>query len=132
MKKIILALLFVTGLSAQTTEIEYNYLTKGYKETVTKGLDLKQGYELQDFWTQNDFQYQFDFKLFINTKTKKNAAILVVAHSITWDNCYYLCIPLNNPDLYQRYKSDLKLWDASMLSSYSSCLSILLSSSLNQ
>lgn len=131
MKKIILGLFFVTlGLSAQTTDVEYNYLTKGYKETVEKGLDLKQGYELQDLYFHNEVLYDFYFKLFNDSSTKKTKALLVVAHSKTWGNWYYLCIPLDNTELYKRYEKELNSWDSAILSSYSSALSKILAVSL--
>lgn len=130
MKKIIFALLFFGSINAQTTESEYNYLTKGYSETVTKGLDLKQGYELRDLYGYSETLYTFDFKLFVNQKTKKNAAILVIANSKMWDNVYYLCIPIGNADLYQRYEKDLISWDSMILRSYSTALSDLLLLSL--
>lgn len=131
MKKIIFGLFFVAfGLNAQTTEIEYNYLTKGYQETVSKGLDLKKGYELQDLYFHNEVLYDFDFKMFNDSVTKKSKAVLVVAHSKTWGNWYYLCIPLDNPELYKRYEKELSSWDSAILSSYSSALSKILSVSL--
>lgn len=34
--------------SAQTTEEEYNYVTKGYQIQLQSGLDMKKGYELRD------------------------------------------------------------------------------------
>ncbi|TRX16739.1 hypothetical protein [Flavobacterium franklandianum] len=130
MKKIILALLFVTGLNAQTTEIEYNYLTKGYQETVTKGLDLKQGYELKDMFVHNETNYQFDFKLFNEQSTKKTKAILVIATSKTWGNVYYLCLPISNLDLQLKYNDYLQTWDKDILRAYSFALSRITSLSL--
>ena len=50
MKKLFLAL-FVLGASVafgQTTDDEYNYLTKGYAVQVSSGLDMKQGYSMTD------------------------------------------------------------------------------------
>ncbi|WP_310560622.1 hypothetical protein [Flavobacterium sp.] len=131
MKKIILALLFVTGLSAQTTEIEYNYLTKGYKETVTKGLDLKQGYELQDMFVHNETSYQFDFKLFNDVSTKKTKAILVIATSNLWGNVYYLCVPIASPELELKYNDYLQTWDKDILRAYSFAQSRILTMSLS-
>ncbi len=130
MKKIILALLFVTSLSAQTTELEYNYLTKGYKETIEKGLDLKQGYELQDMYLHSDSLYDFDFKLFVDKKTKKTKAVLVTAISKSWGNKYYLCIPISNPVLYQKYYDYLQTWDKDILKGYSTALTEIIQLSL--
>lgn len=131
MKKIIFALLFVTSLSAQTTESEYNYLTKGYSETITKGLDLKQGYELQDLYSHSDQFYNFDFKLFVNQQTKKTQGVLVIAVSKLWGNKYYLCIPVDNPNLHQRYYDFLQTWDKDILKGYSTALTEILQLSLS-
>ena len=133
MKKIIFGLFFVTlGMSAQTTDVEYNYLTKGYKETVEKGLDLKQGYELQDMYLHSDSLYDFDFKLFVEKSTKKTKAVLVTAVSKSWGNKYYLCIPLGNPVLHQRYYDFLQTWDKDILKGYSTALSEILQMSLQE
>ncbi|TRX29651.1 hypothetical protein FNW25_01445 [Flavobacterium franklandianum] len=130
MKKIILALLFVTGLSAQTTEVEYNYLTKGYKETLEKGLDIKQGYELQDLYIHTDDSYNFDFKLFVDKNSKKTKAVLVTAVSKVWGNKYYLCIPIGNSVLHQRYYDSLQIWDKDILRVYTTALTEILQFSL--
>ena len=131
MKKIILALFFITGVNAQTTETEYNYLTKGYSESISKGLDLKQGYELQDMYLHSDSFYDFDFKLFVNQKTKKTQGVLVSAVSKLWGNKYYLCIPIDNPLLHQRYYDYLQLWDKDILRGYSTALTEILAVSLS-
>lgn len=127
MKKItLLLILFVSFLNAQTTEIEYNYLTKGYAETVSKGLDLKQGYELQDFYTFNDSLYSFNFKLFVELKTKKTKGVLVTAVSKFWGNKYYLCIPQDSPVLLNKYSEYLQTWDKDILKAYSVALTDIL------
>lgn len=130
MKKIILSFLFVNFLNAQTSEIEYNYLTKGYQETVTKGLDLKQGYILQDLYFHTDDLYDFDFKLFVETKTKKTKGVLVQAVSKLWGNKYYLCIPVGNSQLHQKYYDFLQTWDKDILKGYSTALTEILQLSL--
>ncbi len=35
----------------QTTETEYNYVTKGYKIQLESGLDMKKGYRFEDLDT---------------------------------------------------------------------------------
>ena len=133
MKKIALLLLFAVSFGySQTTIEEYNYITKGYKETISKGLDVKQGYSFQDVYQYDDPLYTFDFKLFVNNKTKKNSCIMVLAYSKMWSNTYYLCIPVANPELTKLYERDLNLWDKAILSSYSLALSNIFSLSLNE
>lgn len=130
MKKIILALLFISSLNAQTSETEYNYLTKGLKDSVEKGLDLKQGYDLQDFYTHDEQFYSFNFRLLVDIKTKKTKGILVVADSKVWGNRYFLCIPQDNPDLLKRYSDYLQTWDKDILKAYSLALTDILGLSL--
>lgn len=131
MKKIILLLLFFVSVSySQTTEQEYNYLTKGLRDAVEKGLDMKQGYELQDFYTHNEASYTFNFRLFVDIKTKKTKAILVVADSKLWGNRYFVCIPQGNSELSKRYSDFLQGWDKDILKSYSLALTDILGLSL--
>lgn len=131
MKKITLLFLLFSAFSySQTTEQEYNYLTKGLKDAIDKGLDLKQGYELQDFYTHNEQFYSFNFSLFVDTKTKKTKGILVIADSKVWGNRYYLCIPQDNPQLAKKYADYLEGWDKDILKSYSLALTDILGLSL--
>lgn len=137
MKKItLLLILFVTFFSYSqdkpngTTLEEYNYLTKGLKDAIDKGLDLKQGYELQDFYTHNEQFYSFNFSLFVDIKTKKTKCILVIADSKVWGNRYYLCIPHDNPELIKKYSDYLEGWDKDILKSYSLALTDILGLSL--
>ncbi|WP_395048379.1 hypothetical protein [Flavobacterium sp.] len=132
MKKITLLLFMFVSLCSysQTTQIEYNYLTKGLKDAVEKGLDLKQGYDLQDFYTHNEQFYTFNFRLFVDVNTKKTKAILVVVDSKVWGNRYYVCIPQDNPDLSKQYSDYLQSWDKDILKAYSLALTDILGLSL--
>lgn len=124
---------FFTSMSfSQTTETEYNYITKGYQETISKGLDLKKGYSLQDLYFHNDEAYSFDFKLFVEDKTKKTKAIFVCAYSKVWQKKYYLCIPIANELLKKQYEDFLKTWDKQILTSYSVAFSEILTLSLTE
>lgn len=131
MKKITLLLLLVFSFSySQTTVEEYNYVTKGYAETISKGLDLKKGYSLSEIYHYTDTNYDFLFQSLTNDKTKKTACIMVVAHSFVWGNKYYLCMPIANAELEKKYKEQLNMWDAPILSSYSLALSQILTYSV--
>lgn len=132
MKKIILMFVLFSSVCAysQTTVQEYNYLTKGLKDAVEKGLDLKQGYEFQDLYTYDETLYSFKFKLFIDTATKKPKAILVVADSKLWGNRYFVCIPQDNPVLAKSYNDFLQTWDKDILKAYSLALSNIVGLSL--
>ncbi|RUT68749.1 hypothetical protein D0817_19225 [Flavobacterium cupreum] len=131
MKKITLLLLLTFSLSySQTTVEEYNYVTKGYAETISKGLDLKKGYSLTEVYHYTDSNYDFLFQSLTNDRTKKTSCIMVIAHSLGWGNRYYLCIPIGDSQLEEKYKYQLNLWDAPILSAYSLALSQILTYSL--
>lgn len=131
MKKItLLFIIFSFSSYAQTTQEEYNYVTKGYAETIAKGLDLKKGYTLDHVYLYNDGLYSFNFNTLTNDVTKKTSCIMVFAHSLAWGNKYYICIPIGNAALESKYNEQLKSWDAGILSSYSLALSQILSISL--
>ncbi|WP_166924129.1 hypothetical protein [Flavobacterium poyangense] len=131
MKKITLLLLLAFSFSySQTTLEEYNYVTKGYAETISKGLDFKKGYSLSEIYHYTDANYDFLFQSLTNDKTKKTSCIMVIAHSRVWGNKYYLCMPIGNGDLEKRYKEQLSLWDAPILSAYSLALSQILTYSV--
>ena len=113
---ILLALLCLSAFSQEssnpsvpTTEEEYNYLTKGYKIQAESGLDMKKGYKIQDMGEWKEGSYGFQFKALIREQADELAGILVIVKSDTWSgvNTYYLCIPINNPDLMKKYHASL-------------------------
>lgn len=79
----------------QTTEDEYNYITKQYKSF----LPVKDGYKLENInmvsYTLNTVDRYFNFKKLIRTDTNEAAAILVeyVRISKGQTYIYYFCIP---------------------------------------
>ena len=126
MKKITLLLFMFSSLcysQVSTSVDEYNYLTKGYKIAVDSGLDLKKGYGFREVASHNELNYKFSFNQFVRTGTNEVCAILVYANSKLWGNSYYICIPLNNSDLYSLYVANLKTWDKEILIAYSTALS---------
>jgi len=92
-----------------TSEEEYNYLTKGYKIQLESGLDMKKGYILKDMGEWEEGSYGFKFKALIREEAEEIAGILVIAKSDSWTgvSTYYLCIPINSPDLLKRYNENL-------------------------
>lgn len=104
---------------APTTQEEYNYITKGYKETVEKGLDIKTGYAIKDaFDYAFNTNYEFNFKQVLRTSTNEVAGTLVIAKSKLWSNTYYLCIPNDYGRLYEEYFKSIAVWDRAMLYEY--------------
>jgi len=84
---------------SQTTQEEYNYVTKGYKVQIESGLDMKKGYSFVDygnwgleFGIQNR---QCEFKGLVKAGATKPCAIMMVykrtdiKDGATW----YICIP---------------------------------------
>lgn len=81
----------------QTTEEEFNYITKGYKIQLESGLDMKKGYEFKDIdgWgvNYNSFQRKASFKqLFREGETIPCATLMILERTDT-DYKEYLCIP---------------------------------------
>jgi len=117
MKKIVLLALLLTvgfGFGQETKETkkdekekittsieEYNYLTKGYADDIDKGKDIKDGYELKEFFKFDNEKVNFSFTYhkFIEKTSSKTKAILVVAKKKSKNKVRYLCIPFNNKDL---------------------------------
>lgn len=105
MKKIIILLTFFwcfLGYS-QTTQEEYNYLTKGYAEQVEKGLDMKQGYDLKDVtssktrYTNNKYR-QITVKALHKTNSGKFKALLVEFYRSSNNHTIYVCVPSTGSD----------------------------------
>ncbi len=92
----VLATMICFNASAQnTTEEEYNWMTKGYKTMVASGLDMKKGYYFDDGaeFSKGWSAYKFTFKLLKRVKDKTIAGTLVIATSNSSGNTYYYCIP---------------------------------------
>jgi hypothetical protein len=43
---------------------------------------------------------------------------MVFVNSKAWGNKYYLCIPINNPDLMLRYYQSIGTWDQGLSNAY--------------
>ncbi|PHS03492.1 MAG: hypothetical protein COA88_15780 [Kordia sp.] len=130
MKKIVLlALLLTVGLGfgqgneapvkeekITTTIEEYNYLTIGYADDLAKGKDLKNGYELKEFhkFDKEKVNFSFTYHKFIETKTNKTKAILVVAKKKSKNKIKYICIPFNNRKLIKDSATEAAILGASM------------------
>lgn len=108
---------------AETTEEEYNYLTKGYKIQLESGLDMKRGYSLVNNNSTDDGKYSFEYSVLKRNKTNEYVAILIVAKSKVWNNTYYVCIPFENYDLYNLYLQSISTWDYPMSKAYINSLS---------
>jgi hypothetical protein len=106
-----------SGLPPTTIE-EYNYATKGYKVQIESGLDMKKGYVFEDMGSVNYSNYSFELKGLIRETKKELAGILVVTKSNISGKTYYVCIPVNNAELFNKYFADINAWDESLTTAY--------------
>jgi hypothetical protein len=85
-------LLSAVSFAQNTTQEEYNFMTKGYQQLIESGLDMKKGYALADtmaFTTQGQ-KYEFYFMNLVRQKDKSLAGTIVIAFSKAWNKKYYL------------------------------------------
>ena len=107
----------VTTFAQNTTEEEYNWMTKGYKNMVADGGDIKKGYYFDGERTDERTSYTFTYKLLRREKDKSIAGTLIVAYSKGSSNTYYYCLPALDFDGEQytssSYMSNLSdsVWD---------------------
>lgn len=106
MKNIIIAVLLLASLPllSQTTQEEYNYLTKGYKVQIESGLDMKKGYTFTDYGVyeikEGSQTRQCEFKGLVKDGQTKPCAVLMIFKRTDIPNgtVYYICIPSANAD----------------------------------
>lgn len=116
MKKLFLLLCMLgTGLAySQTTQDEYNYLTKGYSVTIAQGLGVKAGYTLTSKGTfsldEGGYTLAVSVLSLVRTADNSYAAALVMVHDSKKDNTTYFCIPSAKTDqpLWNSFLTDLR------------------------
>ncbi len=102
MASICFVIIFITNSFSQTTQEEYNYLTKGYKVQIESGLDMKKGYSLLDLgeWglDRGAEKRICNFKGLVKQGQTKPSAILMIYKrtDITNGAIHYICIPSAN------------------------------------
>jgi len=114
-KLILLLFILLIGCSSdllfsQTTQEEYNYLTKGYKDQIEKGQDMKKGYKISDLGTWNTEsgkeKRECEFKGLYRTGQTKPCAILMIFRrtDIPQGANFYICIPSINatPEIWDQ------------------------------
>ena len=96
MKNIIIAILLMAALPlcAQTTQEEYNYLTKGYKTQIESGLDMKKGYKFIDYGVyeikEGNQTRQCEFKGLIKDGQTKPCAVLMILNALIYPTVQYI------------------------------------------
>jgi hypothetical protein len=86
-----------TGYSQVTTEIEYNYMKKGYRDMDEKGADVKAGYRL----VVEDQQKKSDITVTYITLMRMNNTIagMIIRTEASYSGTNYYCMPaVNNKD----------------------------------
>jgi hypothetical protein len=138
MKTFLLALFVFasTSLFAQnTTQEEYNFMTKGFQQLIESGLDMKKGYHVADtlaFTTQGQ-KYEFYFLNLVRDKDKSLAGTIVVAISKVWNKRYYLGMTAAQSDNSIDHERDLMVqisnyaWDVNIKTAFLQALSEYLS-----
>ena len=97
-----------------TTDIEYNYATRGYyRQVVEEGGDVKKGYEVRNLGGNNEMSdYSFQFSAMVKLDDNTLVGTLVIAKSkatSSWvtSKTHVFFIPVNNPSLAQLYMQSL-------------------------
>ena len=90
---------------------------------------MKKGYAFQDMGDEiEQGYYTFTIKGLIRETKNELAAILIITKSSVSGRVYYVCLPVNNPDLFARYCKDIDAWDEALTTSYCYVVSAYLSS----
>jgi hypothetical protein len=117
----LLSMLIFLGVgSAQTTQEEYNYLTKGYKIQVESGLDMKDGYTLKPIEINTnvawDRQRSTTFHGLYRDGDKTPCAILMIYTRIDTRFTEHFCIPHTKSSIliWNQFGESLKRLDSSI------------------
>lgn len=108
---LIVALLLTTKLFSQTTQEEYNYITKGYKVQMESGLDMKKGYTLIELGSwgldHNPEHRECTFKGLVRQGQTKPCAIMMIYKrtDVKEGATFYICIP--TPDSTEQWNLTL-------------------------
>lgn len=101
-----------------TTEEEYNYMQKGYKNHLTDGSDIKKGYSAkEDIEKLNYGDYSFKFIPFYRSD-KSFVGLIVKAHSGSSGSDYWYGIPYKNPELFNNFALQVAGLDELMTNSF--------------
>jgi hypothetical protein len=104
----------ITSSEVKTNYEEYNYLTERYG--LADNATMLEGYEFQDFMELTIEQFNYNYKLFVDTKTGKVKAVFIAITKIKkkQDKVRYLCMPFNNGALFKRFEAETATLGVSM------------------
>jgi len=114
-----------------TTLEEYNYLTQGYALQLQNGGDMKAGYELVKYDEDSSVKFTMSYFLLKKMDSKKTQAVLIVLKKGE-DKIRYLCLPINNKDLFKKYGEDVMNLGLSMSTMFEASLSRTLAKLLDE
>jgi hypothetical protein len=125
-------MIFTPILKGQTTLEEYNYVTKGYKNQIESGLDMKKGYEFANIDTVSTRIATAEMKILYRIKdSKKEIAAYLIIYRRTGRTTEYICVPNPKSDNEIMGKYMAALWDGySETSSKGQLISFILSKHL--
>lgn len=91
----------------KTNKMEYEFLNTKYNSS--ENIEILDGYELKPFFNiVVEEMYNYNYNLFIETKTKNVKAILIEITKLKKgeNKIRHLVVPLNNKELYIEFKKD--------------------------
>lgn len=88
---------------SQTTEKEYLYCLKGYKDDLAMGKDMIAGYTFQKVYTRKIGDYSCTGYWLTETAAGKVKCILVTVLSGVTKQTHYVSIPIANDDLQVKF-----------------------------
>lgn len=102
----------------KTTYEEYKFLSESY--AYQDNVKMLEGYELKPLLEETKDIYNFNFKRFVHTESGKTQAIFVTITKIKKkeDKIVYLCMPINNPELFAQYNNRVYGLGATMYDYY--------------
>jgi len=85
-------------IAQNTTEEEYNWMSKGYSVMLSSGLDMKKGYYFDDNHEKSESisNYLFTYKFLRREKDKSLAGIVIIAKSSSSGRTYFYGLPIGS------------------------------------
>ena len=98
MRKIAITILVIAFFKhtsqGQTTQEEYNYVSKGYSVQIESGLDMKKGYEITDLFKKSTNERTAELKVLYRLKgASKQIAAYMLIYTRVNSAKEYICIP---------------------------------------
>lgn len=106
----------------RTTDEEYNYLTKGLKLQLDSGLDTKKGYRLDAVYSREFNKFSFVVSNLVLVESSDLKAISVKIYSPITSQTYYICIPVNNPELTAKHFQNISLFTQPLAQAYGTAM----------